>query len=264
MLVTNKKANLYLKSILNALKQFENEIESIILFGSQARNEASSVSDVDLLIILKNNNRQVKNKITGILRFIELEFSYANDPTNLLELLLTYINIATGMFKSWFICSKSDFREKKFFKITETNRILGRIFAPSALIMENILRDGKVIYGRQSILDFREGNRSLNIQPFRSLILNEFLALGALIISPFSKLSSFYSLESIKWSLFMADELKIKKSNFLKVNRSFFTWYYTMRKGGLQTPYFSIYTPLMILKIHFLVFHSLKKIKTIK
>lgn len=55
------------KTINNALQQFS--LDRIVLFGSRARGDASSTSDYDLLIILKENlTIQDKMRISKFLR----------------------------------------------------------------------------------------------------------------------------------------------------------------------------------------------------
>ena len=59
MNLTRSKWNLTLEAILNKLEKhfkttYKDDLEKIILFGSQARGEARADSDIDILVILKN------------------------------------------------------------------------------------------------------------------------------------------------------------------------------------------------------------------
>jgi predicted nucleotidyltransferase len=65
-----------LKKLKNYLQTtYPNQLDQIILFGSQARNEAQPDSDIDILIILKNtfNDLQETQKISQFISELCLE-----------------------------------------------------------------------------------------------------------------------------------------------------------------------------------------------
>ena len=89
--------------------------------------------------------------------------------------------------------------------------------------------------------------------------MNEILAICALFITPFSKMSFLYSLEAIKWSLF-----QVKGSNTLKglgrdKIKDFLNLYYSIKSSGIPNNYLSIYSPYLVLKLHLIAFRQLKK-----
>jgi len=55
------------------VENLQDEIESIILYGSVARGEANENSDIDILIITRRGNRELYNKISKIRTKIDLE-----------------------------------------------------------------------------------------------------------------------------------------------------------------------------------------------
>ena len=53
---------------------FGSDIKDVILFGSQAKGNASELSDYDILIILKNNyNWKYRDKMTDVIYDMELQ-----------------------------------------------------------------------------------------------------------------------------------------------------------------------------------------------
>ena len=101
MLLPDKRANSYLQSLLTVSSHYEKYIESIILFGSYSRHEASKTSDVDVLIVLKEDKHNISNKLIRKIRFLESKFgntdTFTNRTKNLVDSLLDYINIANGI-----------------------------------------------------------------------------------------------------------------------------------------------------------------------
>ena len=66
-------------------KDFKTDLERIILFGSHVRGRATKESDLDLLIIIKRENKDLRNQI--------IDLAY--------ELILKYgVDIAPAIFNS--------------------------------------------------------------------------------------------------------------------------------------------------------------------
>ena len=61
--------------VKEAKRKLGDEIESIILFGSYARGEASKESDIDILVIVKKNGFEIQKKLSEISAKILLESS---------------------------------------------------------------------------------------------------------------------------------------------------------------------------------------------
>lgn len=67
-----------LKELL--LKYFGDEIEKIILFGSQIKGDAGEYSDYDILVILKKGyDWRLENEIMGVCYEIDLKYNIVTD-----------------------------------------------------------------------------------------------------------------------------------------------------------------------------------------
>lgn len=254
-----KNANLFIKSILH-LKKTHSEISEIILFGSYARKNPSPISDVDILILTETTDKKVINNLVGKLRFLERKFFPSNNNFNIFDWFLDYFNIATGMFRSWFVCSKEEFNNQNFSGMI--NNIfpgVAKIFIPSQKIFSNIKKDGIVLSGDPNLLESLRVNESA-IEIYRSVLLNLFLSLGGIFLVPFTRKSIYYSLEAVKWSLFTLDYL-----NDIKTfeNNSFFDFkqYRRLRNSGEFNLYFCLNAPILVLKIHKFALSKFKSIK---
>lgn len=94
------------------MKELGGDVESIVLYGSVARNEARKDSDIDILIVTRSNDRKLYNKISKIRTQTDLE---NNTLTTLVQM------------------SRTEF--KQHVKL-------------SPPFMENVLREGIIIYDR--------------------------------------------------------------------------------------------------------------------
>lgn len=67
---------LIIKELKNLLiENFGNNIQDVVLFGSQLKGKATDDSDVDVLIVLKNDyDRKMKRKINDICYDIDLKY----------------------------------------------------------------------------------------------------------------------------------------------------------------------------------------------
>ncbi|MGQ9468387.1 MAG: nucleotidyltransferase domain-containing protein [Nitrososphaerales archaeon] len=65
------------------VSELGDRIDSIILYGSVARNEAREESDIDILVIIKDKDTKIYNKISKIRTDIDLD---NNTITSLLSL----------------------------------------------------------------------------------------------------------------------------------------------------------------------------------
>lgn len=70
-----KKALKYLKKEL--VNTYKNDLDTVVLYGSQARNDFVEESDIDVLILLNTETKSVEEirKISGILSTISLDFN---------------------------------------------------------------------------------------------------------------------------------------------------------------------------------------------
>jgi predicted nucleotidyltransferase len=92
-----KKENKALQSFIQRLQdELGQQIVQIILFGSKARGNSAADSDVDVLILAKNEDRQLQKAISKISSQIDLDY----------DILLNSLLIAE---KRWTQMSKERF-----------------------------------------------------------------------------------------------------------------------------------------------------------
>jgi len=86
--------------VRRAREKYEDKIDSIILFGSVAREEAKEDSDIDILVVVNERNIEDMKEINGIAFEVSMELSqsispkiYAvNEIVNRLEIGAPFIN----------------------------------------------------------------------------------------------------------------------------------------------------------------------------
>jgi len=78
---TAEKEKIALKEYTYQLHNlYPENIEKIILFGSRARGDTQENSDIDILVIVKNGDKEVKNKITDLSFDIILKYGVDIEP----------------------------------------------------------------------------------------------------------------------------------------------------------------------------------------
>ncbi|KPV63605.1 MAG: Nucleotidyltransferase domain protein [Candidatus Bathyarchaeota archaeon BA2] len=83
------------------VKEFEDWIESIVLYGSVAKNKTHRNSDIDILLVTRDNDKRLYDKISKIRTKIDLE---NNTLTSLVHMsseeLERYIKLGSPFVKS--------------------------------------------------------------------------------------------------------------------------------------------------------------------
>jgi len=75
---TEKKA---VKEFADRLKKLlQTKLVNIILFGSKVRNITNSESDIDILVLLKDKNKDILNRIVNVLVDIQLKYDANISP----------------------------------------------------------------------------------------------------------------------------------------------------------------------------------------
>lgn len=62
--------------LINLKNKFGSNIEQVILFGSKARGDWDSESDIDLLILTRYQNKRLANKVVDLAYDIEFEKNF--------------------------------------------------------------------------------------------------------------------------------------------------------------------------------------------
>jgi predicted nucleotidyltransferase len=203
----NPKTQQYIHDVIKLLNHHSGigAISSIILFGSQARDSGTEVSDCDLLIVVKDQtqSKTIQHLRRALLR-LEIKYNFLDYRSTLLSSILFGIQRTTGMFVSHFITKRTYFRQALFYKIFNVNRAVCKLLAPDKLVLLSVVDNSTVIYGddiRSAVNDELEG-LTLTFSLIKSLLMNLAISIFSLALIPFKKLTPIkYSLEAIKWSL---------------------------------------------------------------
>ena len=166
-------------------------VSHIILFGSVARGESNGNSDLDLIVVLKDN--RTKRQVERIIN------PYRG---NLIER-------STGMFKS-FVCSEKDFIEQRFSSIFSTNPLMTYLLAPTSIVFKGIARDAKILYGNDLISKWDTRIKSLDI--LKAILCNFLLAVGAIPVFIIDRRACLkFSAEAEKWAYINSSLLKDRR-----------------------------------------------------
>ena len=267
----SQKIQSYIREIVGTTEALlgKNSIYAVMLFGSASNSQNTKISDVDLMVIVKDsiNERRIK-EISPILTGIVIKHRYRNYSNVWHAKMLHIIEKSTGMFCSYFITRISSWNENNFTKIFSTNPILTHLLAPHKIVLDSMKQGTTVLY--QKI------NEEINLKPIRdsypktqlikSLILNLMMSLGTLFILFLSKKNVKYMLEAIKWSIrscdFYLDEvinplsIIVKKYQKLGIKGEFLQKFLELRKNPARDLIFCLKVPYNVLKIHLI---TLKK-----
>lgn len=261
-----KNAINYIKSVINLLENkigCEN-IVSIILFGSLASSKKlTEVSDIDLIIIL--DDKISKNTISNLNQLIikkEEEFKFRKKASSGIERFLHILESQTGMFLSHFICKKSHFLTANFSKIFNVNPIVSYLIAPKNIVLNNVFKSAKLLYGRD-LLSKAKDIKISRLDLARSLIMNAFLSIGAIILYKFFDGATKFSMEGCKWSMlacYFYSNIKtagvkdvVKYFEDKGVFKEYLERFIKLREDYRNDLKFSLLTPFIVFKIHLLV-----------
>jgi len=99
MTITYRRTITHLRDEL--VKEFGDSIESIVLYGSIARDEADEESDIDILVVTRENNKKIHDGISRIRTTIDLN---NNTLTTLVQInrneLERYIKLGSPFMES--------------------------------------------------------------------------------------------------------------------------------------------------------------------
>ncbi|MFW9877554.1 MAG: hypothetical protein ACFFG0_31080 [Candidatus Thorarchaeota archaeon] len=267
----NEQTRNYIKDVITLINKEIgiNKILSIMLFGSQReKNQATEISDCDLLIIFKDrvSNRHIK-EIEKYFIALEIKHNFREFNTRGFKRILSVINQTTGIFISHFLTKKKYWEDLIFHKIFRVNKVFSYIFAPRKIVLGNVLTNSIILYGE----DLREKIRpkiQITIQEmFKSIVMNLMISLFSLAISFLKGLRpTKYQLEAIKWALKASNyycfqdsaPLSYVSKRFISFERKksqkkadrFFTEFLNLRKLFWNNMNFTVRSPIRIIKIH--------------
>ncbi|QEE16510.1 nucleotidyltransferase domain-containing protein [Promethearchaeum syntrophicum] len=263
----SQKIQSYIREIVGTTEALlgKNSIYAVMLFGSAANSHNTKISDVDLMVIVKDtiNKRRIK-EMDPILTGIVIKHRYRNYSNVWHAKMLHTIEKSTGMFCSYFITRISSWNKNDFAEIFSTNPLLTRLLAPNKIVLDSMRRGTIVLY--------QEINEEINLKPIKesypktqlikSLILNLMTSLGTLFILFLNKKNIKYMLEAVKWSIRSCDFYSTKVINPLSeisetyqklgLEMEFLQKFLELRNNPRHNLIFCLKVPFNIIKIHLL------------
>ncbi len=267
----NEQSSNYIKDIITLINKEIgiNKILSILLFGSQlSKNEASSISDCDLLIIFKDrvSNHHIK-EIEKYFMSLEIKHNFREFNNNISKRILGVINQTTGIFVSHFLTKRRYWEEIIFHKIFRVNKVFSSLFAPRKIVLGNVLINSNILYGDDLRDDIRPKIQISMPEMIRSTVMNLMISLFSITISFLTDLNpTKYQLEAIKWALKASNYycfrdspnlnkiterfISFEKKTSQKKASRFFSDFLQLRKLPRNNVNFMIRCPIRIVKIH--------------
>ncbi|MFW9928400.1 MAG: nucleotidyltransferase domain-containing protein, partial [Candidatus Thorarchaeota archaeon] len=191
----------YLKNIISlATTYFRNQIVGIGLFGSYARKEADSFSDVDVIVIINSLiSKKVEKKLLRTLLLIEDKYNRNSGKITITNSFYKSLLSLTGMFRSVFIVKEEDWKKKRFKKIFNVS-FGSLLIAPTKLVLLSMLVDFIWIFHQNEVKFFKKNEYSEKIhdfsylladtnikyQWFKSYFISQLLSVGALVFTVIS------------------------------------------------------------------------------
>ena len=267
----NEKSRNYIKDIVDLINKEIgiNKITSLIIFGSQRRDEENApVSDCDLLFIFKD--RVSNSHIREIERYfiaLEIKHNFREPRSNLFHSIMLVLQQTTGMFVSHFLTKQKFWEQALFYKIFRVNRLFSAVFAPRNIVLGNVLQNSTILYGKDLRKDIKPKIKISIKEMFRSLVMNLVISFFSIVIGPIEKLNPMkYQLEAIKWSLRASNFycfgdtapltnvierfIAFEKPQKVDKARQFFSKFMKFRKSSQIDLDFLLRSPIRILKIH--------------
>lgn len=177
-------------------------IKAVFLFGSYSYDNPTSVSDIDLLIIVSNSIAPLQiRKIEPVLEAIELKHNFKGVSKRWDAKIVSRINRSTGMFSSHFICRQQAWDSNNFANIFGTSKFFTKWLAPSRIVLDSVKSGVTPLFGRNFIYNSSMPSQYSKREIIKSLIMCLLLTMGATCILPFDKSYMKYVLEAFKWGL---------------------------------------------------------------
>ncbi|UCB60830.1 MAG: nucleotidyltransferase domain-containing protein [Candidatus Bathyarchaeota archaeon] len=242
---------------------------SIYLFGGLASGEfTDDASDVDLLFIIDDRcPQEKKGKLEQALRSLEAKHGFLRLGQE--SPIFSIFASRTALFKSHFILRLQSLKNmdyvSMFYEGKGFDLPLGRIlfpFAPSKLVIRNILTNAKILHGIDSIEALSPPSPSwseLNKAFLASLLMSIF----GIFLSFITKSGSRFSMEAFKWyilnthSFFKGSSSSVKKACTFFRTSFFHTWIITSRFCKLRKCYSRSFTFNFIVPFYITLFHMI-------
>ncbi|NHJ01014.1 MAG: hypothetical protein EAX86_02680 [Candidatus Heimdallarchaeota archaeon] len=216
------RENIY--KIINVIeKKYSSDLYSIILFGSLTFPQSNLGStDIDLVIVIKNESREVFQEIKHYLSLLD-QTQFSQHRTLSFNKSLER---ATGMFVNFFACKLSDFQNRCFHKVFGLNRFVSTILAPQTSVWISLWKQHQILWGEDPFKTWLDIPKFTKLDLYRSFLMNFLLALGSIVLYPLSRSFVKYSMEAMKWSLFTWRN--VQDLPIIPIDK--LVWYYTKQK----------------------------------
>lgn len=177
------------------------KIRAIKVFGSAVTGEVSNVSDLDLIIVLKDENADYRDKAKHLVASLAEE--YLTTEAVLRNIFEDWVDSQTGMFRSDMVTTESAVREGRYSDIGNVSRFSA--FGPWRIILAKIFDTAVTIYGDRIEPEWGEISRPEDVklrELFKSFLVTFPLSAAQIIYALFSKRSILYSMEGYKWTAY--------------------------------------------------------------
>jgi predicted nucleotidyltransferase len=262
-----------------AMSTFHRDLLSVYVFGGVAKGDyCKETSDVDLLFIVSDYcSEGTIEEFEKKMERLELENGIL--PTKY-GLLFYAFACRTAFFKSHFTVRSRNlvdldyaamFLEGKAFKLT-FSKILNKIMlplCPSRLVIKNMLAEARLFYGQDLIkgICFPQAMEKEVVKVF---IMSWFISIFGAISSLFSKSSTRFSLEAMKWyilnvySVFHNKTTTVNSSLEFVTKVSIFSKSIISKFAKLRTEcsydlIFNILLPFSLITAHSRLIHRLRQ-----
>lgn len=132
--------------LLKAVKKaVGTDLVSMMVFGSYARGDHNKDSDIDLIVVVKEKNKYLIDKMA------QIEYELSINSKNIIEEKTSKFLNLIGFKRSIFLFDEHEFNNKKFNFCD--SKLLSWLLIPKGIIWGAIKREGKVLFGKD-LLNF--------------------------------------------------------------------------------------------------------------
>lgn len=247
----------YLNSLSSKLNK-ENVV-SIFLFGSVVSGETTSISDIDLIIVLDSgvSKQEIKNVKQLCSHLAKTHIEAGTDTPLLFEY---YLERSTGMFRSGFVSTEDAVKSGNFPEIFGTSPFAS-IIAPWRTVLFTTFAESVCIYGSQIEIPWERVGLPMQY-PYRELARSFFitflLALAQVWYQFVSRRAIGYSLEATKWTAYNC-AFHIDKSPAGSLESAvsvaplpswYLDWFLRLRDDPISDSRFILITPFILIFTH--------------
>ncbi len=223
-------------------------VNSILLYGSAAREEASHRSDLDVLVLIGNNKLDSISKI-------ESEFEFQKEENKRQTRVVNYFDGKLADLSPVRATTISAYEQMDFAEVSRKNPIMKYIL-PWRIRHERIHQESVPIYGEKPKFPDLQVSSNYKKELIKSLLTRMAFATLMYFCIFFSEQYKKYLFDSYKWSLlncgYIIDNSNMKINDCVGEVRHFFLTKdtYSSYRGGSTPNLLKLKIPVEILLIH--------------